>query len=73
MVFLFQLYYGSLDQLACLPFSVAIQLWACLMLAVWRQQGSILAHRWGVLDFEAEETERPQFRGTYVETGGDTS
>ena len=38
------------------------------MLAVWRQQGSILAHRWGVLDFEAEETERPQFRGTYVET-----
>ena len=38
------------------------------MLAVWRQQGSILAHRWGVLDFEAEETERPQFRGTYIET-----
>ena len=25
VVFMFQLYYGSLDQLACLPFSVAIQ------------------------------------------------
>lgn len=36
------------------------------MLAFWRQKASSLAYRWGVLDYEIEETERPQFQGDYV-------
>ncbi len=36
------------------------------MMVFWRQKSSYLAHRWGVLDFEAEETDRPQFRGKYI-------
>ena len=27
-------------------------IWACFMLAFWRQKASALAHRWGVLDYE---------------------
>ena len=33
------------------------------MLAYWRQHSSTLAYKWGVLEYEAEETERPQFTG----------
>ena len=33
------------------------------MLAYWRQHSSSLAYKWGVLEYEAEETERPQFTG----------
>jgi hypothetical protein len=36
------------------------------MLAYWRQHASSLAYKWGVLDYEIEETERPQFKGTVV-------
>ena len=35
------------------------------MLAYWRQHSS-LGHKWGVLEYEAEETERPQFIGACV-------
>lgn len=39
--------------------------WACFLLAYWRQKSSVFAYRWGVLDYEVEEAERPQFQGKY--------
>lgn len=38
-------------------------IWSSFMLVYWRQHSSTLAYRWGVLEFETEETQRPQFTG----------
>jgi hypothetical protein len=62
VVFFFQLKDRRLDHWLCLPFAIFVMLWATFMLAYWRQKQSALAHRWGVLDYEVEETERPQFK-----------
>ena len=43
---------GTLDHWLCVPYSVFIMVWACLMLALWGQRASSLAYRWGVLDFD---------------------
>jgi hypothetical protein len=66
IVFAMQLRAGSLDHWLCLPYSIFVMIWACLMLALWGQQASTLAYRWGMLDFEAEEVERPQFKGNHM-------
>jgi hypothetical protein len=52
IVFCFQISSGNLDHWSCIPYSVMVIIWACLMLTFWRQQSSALAYRWGVLDFE---------------------
>lgn len=33
--------------------------------AHWRQKSCVFAYRWGVLEYEVEEVERPQFQGSY--------
>lgn len=73
IVFVFQLKERRLDHWLCLPYAVFIMVWVSFMLAYWRQKQSALAYRWGVLDYEIEETERPQFRGepVYDETTGE--
>ena len=63
IVFALQLKDRTLDHPLCIPFAVFNMLWVSFMLAYWRQKQSILAHRWGVLDYEMDETERPQFVG----------
>ena len=32
----------------------------------WRRRSNYLAHRWGTLKYEEEETTRPQYHGEYV-------
>eukprot|EP01034_Spumella_vulgaris_P024118 gene24118-30426_t len=73
IVFCVQCSSRRLDIWLCTPFSVAVTVWACFMLAFWRQKAAALAYRWGVLDYEIEETERPQFIGsdTYDESSGE--
>lgn len=66
IVFAVQMQSGHMDNSLCPIFAVFVVLWACFMLAFWRQKASALAFRWGVLDYEVEETERPQFRGAYT-------
>ena len=66
VAFGFQIVDGTLDHWICIPYSIFVMVWACFMLVFWRQRSSSLAYRWGVLDFEAEETERPQFKGSAV-------
>eukprot|EP01038_Epipyxis_sp_PR26KG_P004369 gene4369-6181_t len=73
IVFCVQMQTRTLDHWLCTFYSIIIMIWASFMFAFWRQKSSALAYRWGVLDYEVEETERPQFRGTktYDETSGE--
>jgi hypothetical protein len=66
IVFCVQVNTGRMDHWLCIPYAIFIITWSCLLLAFWRQKAAALAHRWGVLDYEVEETERPQFQGIYV-------
>ena len=66
IVFCFQMSGNDMDHWLLIPYSVFVIIWACFMLVYWRQKSSYLAHRWGVLNYETEETDRPQFRGKYV-------
>jgi hypothetical protein len=43
---------NRLDHWLCPIYAVVVMVWACFMLAFWRQKSSALAHRWGVLDYE---------------------
>ena len=56
----------NFDHWLCLPYSIAITIWGCFLFVFWRQKSSIFAYRWGVLDYEIEETERPLFIGKYT-------
>ncbi|RYG67325.1 hypothetical protein EON64_07705, partial [archaeon] len=66
-VFAVQVTTGQSDHILCAIYAVLVMVWICFMLAFWRQKQSALAYKWGVLDYEVEETERPQFRGEYFE------
>lgn len=66
IVFCFQVRDLQLDHWLCLPYSICVMIWTCLFLVYWRQRSSTLAYRWGVLDYEMQETERPQFKGKRV-------
>lgn len=52
IVFCVQLSQRRLDHWLCPIYSIVIMVWACFMLAFWRQKASTLAFRWGVLDYE---------------------
>lgn len=65
VVFCFQLSQNRLDNVYCVPYAILIMVWGSFMLVFWRQKSSALAYRWGVLEYEVEETERPQFRGEH--------
>lgn len=64
-VFCFQVVDKTLDHVLCIPYAIIVMIWACFLLAFWRQKSSAFAHRWGVLDYEVEEAERPEFYGNY--------
>lgn len=66
IVFCVQLASGQMDHWMCIPYAFFIVVWASFMLVFWRQKSSALAYRWGVLGYEIEETERPQFVGRTV-------
>ena len=66
-LFVFQVWYGSVDAPYVPLFSLFMALWSTLFLEFWRRRNAILAHRWGVLNYEEEESTRPQFKGTWVQ------
>jgi len=63
IVFIYQVRDLQLDHWLCMPYSILVMVWTCFLLVFWRQRSASLAYRWGVLDFEVQETERPQFKG----------
>ncbi|CAM9126612.1 unnamed protein product [Chrysoparadoxa australica] len=54
---------GALDHPLGPAYALFMICWASALLVSWRQHCSELAYRWGVLDYEVQETRRPQFRG----------
>jgi len=48
-----------------LAFSFFIMIWSFVVMVTWRQRQNYLAHRWGTLNYQEEETTRPQFFGSY--------
>ena len=63
VLFMVQLGTKSLDQFLAPYYAVFMALWATFFLLAWKRHASVLAYRWGVLGFEAEEIQRPEFRG----------
>jgi hypothetical protein len=52
IVFCVQVGERKIDHWLCIPFSVFINIWACFMFAYWPHKSSVLAYRYGVLDYE---------------------
>ena len=65
LLFLAQLYHGSLDIAYAPLFSLVMALWSMAFLEMWKRRNAELAQRWGVLAYEAEEVTRPQFQGQW--------
>ena len=65
-LFAFQLYAGTVDIMAAPIFSLGTAVWSIVFLQAWKQRGDLLAQRWGVEHFAAEEVTRPQFSGQWL-------
>lgn len=61
-LFLLQCRSKELDHPAAPLFALCMALWAAALLVLWRRRRQLLAHRWGVENFEADERQRPGFR-----------
>uniref|UniRef100_A0A7S2F8U8 Calmodulin n=1 Tax=Florenciella parvula TaxID=236787 RepID=A0A7S2F8U8_9STRA len=44
-------------------YAIVLQIWAMLMLLMWKKEENVLAAKWGATFFEDDETERPSFNG----------
>lgn len=58
LLFIGQLYYGTIDVAYAPLFSLFVALWAILLLEFWKRRNAELAQRWGVLHYENEEVVR---------------
>lgn len=47
-------------------FSVFICLWSITMLEYWKREEAMTGMRWGMLDFESKEPDRPEYHGAEV-------
>ena len=65
LLFLGQVYAGSLDVGYVPLFSMFMAVWSILFLEMWKRRNAELAQRWGVLHYEDEEVVRPQFVGKW--------
>ena len=63
LVFVHQCYYGPGTWITLL-YAAGMTVWATAVLEGWKRKESRLAHRWGVLDMQELEQERPSFEGT---------
>ena len=45
-------------------FAIMVSIWATLMLEYWKRQEGVKRLEWGMIGFEAEELNRPEFEGT---------
>mmetsp|Transcript_9876 Transcript_9876/g.14626 ORF Transcript_9876/g.14626 Transcript_9876/m.14626 type:complete len:1416 (-) Transcript_9876:162-4409(-) len=65
IVFLIQAITGKWDHPIRPFFSIIVMIWSFYVMVTWRQRSNFLAQRWGTLNYEEEETTRPQFKGEY--------
>ena len=47
-------------------FAVFILFWAAIYLNFWEREESLKAMKWGAVDYESQELERPQFKGDLI-------
>jgi hypothetical protein len=47
-------------------FSFVVMIWTFMVLINWRKRNHFLAHRWGSMNVEVQDTPRPEFHGEYV-------
>lgn len=47
-------------------FSIVITIWSIIMLEFWKREEAFTALKWGMLDFEDEEPDRPEFIGVEI-------
>ena len=48
-------------------FSIVVMIWTFIVLLNWKKRTNLPAYRWGTLNYKAQETTRPQFKGDYVQ------
>lgn len=65
LLFVGQVYEGTLDTAYVPLFSLFMAVWSILFLEFWKRRNATLAQRWGALGYEDEEVVRPQFVGTW--------
>ena len=53
----------TLDSDALVTYMILISGWATIFLEVWARKQNVLAHLWGVMHIETEDTVRSQFKG----------
>jgi len=49
-------------------FSFIISMWAVIMLEFWKRKEKRQAYEWGMTDFEVNERDRPDYRGTVIKS-----
>jgi len=59
-------YYGDYSHPVLPFFSVLISLWAIVMLEMWKRKQSYVDLLYGMLDFEEDEPDRPEFEGELI-------
>jgi hypothetical protein len=64
--FIVQTSLGDWDPVTRPFFALFIMFWSFAVMVTWRQRSNFLAHRWGTLNYEEEESTRPQYKGDYV-------
>lgn len=47
-------------------FAIFVCLWAIAMLEYWKREEQLTAMRWGMLNYENQEPDRPEFEGTLI-------
>lgn len=49
-------------------FALFIALWSIVMLEYWKREEKYTAMKWGMIDFEEEQVDRPQFQGDIIKS-----
>jgi Calcium-activated chloride channel len=54
------------DHEMTLAYTLIMSIWATFFLEFWKRRQATLAYRWGMLDYEDEETTRPDWKPTHA-------
>jgi hypothetical protein len=66
LVFICQIASGNVDHPLRPYFSVVVMVWTFITLINWKKRESLMAYRWGTMNYKEQETTRPQFHGDYT-------
>jgi len=64
-LYAFQLYSGRENIVLAPFFAIFISIWSTCFLDFWKRKMAITSLKWGMLNFRAKETDRPEFQGEW--------